>query len=142
MRQRLNADPTTSQSLKKRSGGFLDAEFLAALLVVQGGHQVMSTDPAGSSKQLLSKLLGKTADEDGLRTVCAGLKDLELIIQFLGLCLGKSPVTPSVSENPQTWLALANRLNLNTAGELQLHIEKICEHIASMLARFLEPEAN
>ncbi len=142
MRQRLNADPTAPQSLKKRSGGFLDAEFLVALLAVQSDHQVLSTDPASSSKPLLSKLLGIIADEDGVRTVCAGLRDLELIIQITALCLGKSSVTPSVSENPQTWLALADRLNLNTAVELQLHIEKICGHTASMLARFLEPKAN
>ena len=142
MRKRLDADPTTAQSLKKRSGGFLDAEFLWVLLVVQGGHQTQLTNPAGSSKQLLRKLLGKIATEEDVRMVCNGLKDLELITQFISLCLGKSSVTLSISEHPQTWLALANRLNLTTAAELQHHIEKICIHTESLLAHFLRNEAN
>ena len=116
--------------------------FMGVLLVVQGGHQTLLTNPAGSSKQLLSKLLGKIGAEEDVRMVCNGLKDLELITQFISLCLGKSSVTPSIFEHPQTWLALADRLNLNTAAELQHHIEKICIHTESLLARFLQNEAN
>ena len=142
MRKRLDNDPTTAQSLKKCSGGFLDAEFLTVLLVLQGNHRTLLKDPVSNPKQLLSELLGKTAAEEDVRTVCAGLKDLELITQFTGLCLGKSSGSPSVTKYPQTWLTLAERLNLTTAAEIQFHIEKICGHTASMLARFLQQEGN
>ena len=138
MRKRLDADPKTEQSLKKRPGGFLDAEFLAVLLAVQDDHQTLFTNLEGSPMQLLSRLLGKTATEKDVNTLCAGLKDLELITQFTGLCLGKSSVTPSMSEHPQTWLALADRLNLTTAAELQFHIEEICAHTASLLTHFIQ----
>ena len=68
----------------------MDAEFLAVLLAVQADHQTLLTELEGSPKQLLSKLLGKKTTEKDVKTVCAGLKDLELITQFTGLCLGKS----------------------------------------------------
>ena len=138
MRQRLDADPAVAQSLKKRPGGFLDAEFLSVLLTVQGGYQTLLTNPANSPEKLLIKLLEKSVDEDDVRTVCAGLKDLELITQFTGLCLGKSFGVLFSSEHPQTWLALADRLNMTTVAELQLHIEKICARTAALLAHFLQ----
>ena len=138
MRQRLGAEPSAVQSLKKRPGGFLDAEFLAILIAVKSGHITLVTDPAGSPQIILKKLIQKSSHKDMIRKVYTGLKELELVLHFTSLCFGKSSDELFASENLQTWEALADRLELNTTGDIHLHIEKICKHIASALDSFLQ----
>tara|TARA_B100000963_G_scaffold40781_1_gene30363 strand:- start:989 stop:3871 length:2883 start_codon:yes stop_codon:yes gene_type:complete len=138
MRQRLRTNPSAAQALKKRPGGFLDAEFLAILMAVKGGHTALVSDPAGGAQIMLQKLIRKSSQKDMIRKVCSGLHDLELILHFTSLCLGRSSGEMTASENPQTWQALADQLGLATAGDIPLHIENICRHIASALDSFLQ----
>ena len=138
MRQRLEAEPNAAQSLKKRPGGFLDAEFLAILMALKDGHTALVTDPAGGPQIILQKLIQQSSQKDVISKVCSDLHELELILHFTSLCLGKSSGELTVSENPQTWQALADQLDLNTANDIPLHIENICRHTASALDSFLQ----
>ena len=138
MRKRLGTEPNAAQSLKKRPGGFLDAEFLAILMAVKGGHTALVTDPAGGPQIILQKLIQKSSQKDMISKVCSGLHELELILHFTSLCLGKSSGELTASENPQTWQALADQLDLTTASDIPLHIENICRHTASALDSFLQ----
>ena len=70
--------------------------------------------------------------------VCSGLHELELILHFTSLCLGKSSGELAASENLQTWQALADRLELTTGSDIPLHKENICNHTASALDDFLK----
>ena len=112
--------------------------FLAILMAVKGGHTALVTDPAGGPQIILQKLIQKSSQKDMISKVCSDLHELELILHFTSLCLGKSSVELTASKNPQTWQALADQLDLTTASDIPLHIENICRHTASALDSFLQ----
>ena len=76
MRQRLAADPASAHSLKKRAGGFLDAEFLAILLAVDKGDRELILAPKGNPSSWLRQLAQAADQSDDLNEVCAGLMNL------------------------------------------------------------------
>lgn len=142
MRQRLAADPASAHSLKKRAGGFLDAEFLAILLAVDKGDRELITAPKGSPSSWLRQLAQAADQSDDLNEVCAGLDELELITQFTSLCLGKASGTVSASDSAPTWLALAERLGLEATDCLEQRLEMRCEQIDRILQKYLEKTAT
>lgn len=142
MRQRLAAEAGPPGSLKKRAGGFLDAEFLAVLLAVQAGRTDLITDPNGSPAALIKSLSAALTQKNALAAAGAGLDELELITQFTSLCLGKPASSVAQSDSQQTWLALADRLGLDTTDEIDKLIAYRCRQIEAILEKNLEKTSS
>ena len=137
MRQRLASEAASLASLKKRPGGFLDAEFLAVLLAVQRSDTVLLLRPDGCPLTWLEKTQQTAEPPEGLSDVCAGLAELELITQFTSLCIGKALSAVAQSDSTQTWLALAERLELTTADRLDERVAENCARIEVVLEKYL-----
>ena len=137
MRRRLAAEPASAHSLKKRAGGFLDAEFLAVLLAVHKGDHTPITTPDSSPSSWLFQLAQNADQPDEVKKVCAGLDELELITQFTSLCLGKALSAVSQSDSLQSWLALAEQLGLEKIDDIDQKIDENCQRIKTILEKYL-----
>ena len=141
MRHRLAQDTGTSLSLKKRPGGFLDAEFLGILTAVKANKPHLLTDPDGNPSALIKLLSEQGPDNTELAAVFAGLNQLEMIAQFSSLCLGGAAIAPSETENQQTWLALADRLGVQTVQDIDRLITDRCALTHTVLEKILQKNA-
>ena len=142
MRERFAADPESAQSLKKRAGGFMDAEFLAILLAVRKKDYDLITMPQGSPSLWLRQLSQEAEGTSELDAVCAGLDELELITQFTSLCLGKAASLISQSDSQQSWRALADQLGLASVEDIETKINENCQQIASVLEKNIKKNSN
>ena len=105
-------------------------------MAVKGGHTALVIDPAGSPQIILQKLIQNTSQKDMIENYA---QDFMNYLSFTYVLMpGKSSVELTTSDNPQTWQALADRLDLSTASDIPLHIENICRHTASALDAFLQ----
>ena len=140
MRDKLRREQTGQKpsglGLKKRPGGFLDIEFLAMLLRMQGGHSGKTASPAAPLAVLQAWNIDK-GEADIQHSIEAAML-LEEIQAFSQLCLPRYTESPDTENPAPAYQALAEITGYGQLEKLLDAIETAADTIEGSLLKRLE----